>query len=77
MSERIAEGRMTEEEMKPFIPSSTDLNDMVRRAMAKCDADVEQTRLREERRADLRMERAWTAEAKAIAWRRNHGGDRE
>lgn len=46
--------------MKPFVPSPTDLNDMVRRAMAKCDADIERHR---EQKAEDRMERTILAEA--------------
>lgn len=47
-----------------IVPSSTDLDDMMRRAMAGCDASVE-------RAQDARMERAWVAQAKADARRRN------
>lgn len=48
-----------------FTPSSNDLMDMIRRAEAKCDADVEQSRLRKEAREEARMVRALTAEAEA------------
>jgi hypothetical protein len=58
---------------RPFVPSSNDLNDMIRRAMAKCDADVEQMRFRDERRTEARAIRAMTNEAKAIAQKNRWG----
>ena len=42
---------------KPFTPSSHDLNDMIARAMARADADVEQARLRDQHRAEAAEER--------------------
>jgi hypothetical protein len=46
----------------PFVPSATDLNDMIRRAMARCDADIARQR---EARADERADRAAKAEVAA------------
>ena len=46
----------------PFIPSTTDINDMLRRAMAKCDADVARQR---EARAEKMADRAARAEVAA------------
>lgn len=48
---------------KPFTPSSHALNDMIARAMARADADVEQARLRREKRQEDRIERNMLAEA--------------
>lgn len=48
---------------KPFRPSSHDLNDMITRAMARADADVEQARLRREKQQEDRIERNMLAEA--------------
>lgn len=40
-----------------FVPSPTMLTSMIERAMAKCDADIEQTKLRAEARAEAEIER--------------------
>ena len=55
-----------------FVPSSTTLNDMIARAMAKCDADIEQTALRKEAEAERTMARAmeheFTVRARIKRW---------
>jgi hypothetical protein len=52
-----------------FVPSSEKLTAMVAAAMAKCDADREQSRLRADARAEDRMGRAWIAEVKGRRYR--------
>ncbi len=55
-----------------FVPSSTTLNDMIARAMAKCDADVEQAALRKEAEGERAMYRAmeheFTVRARRPRW---------
>jgi hypothetical protein len=58
---------------KPFIPSSSTLLAMIARAEAKCDADREQTILRNEAREIERAVRAATAEAVAKSRARRWG----
>ena len=48
-----------------FTPSQTDLRDMIAKAMAKCDADIDQCARRKEAREIKRMEQAWGAEARS------------
>ena len=55
---------------KPFIPSSTTLQDMIDSAMRKCDASIEQAKLKKEAQAEARMERFLIAQAAAMRWRR-------
>ncbi len=62
-----------DEQTKLFIPSSTDLRDMIKAAEAKVDADMEQCRLREEAREDARRLRAQVNQDKAIAQRQRWG----
>ena len=50
---------------KLFTPSSADLNNMIERAMQKCDGDIEQSNLRKEARAGQRMEKIMVAESVA------------
>lgn len=54
-----------------FTPSNAKLLAMIATAEAKCDADVEQARLRKEAAENARMERFLCAEAKAKQWRRS------
>ena len=56
-----------------FVPSSTMLLSMIDRAMAKCDASIEQAALRKEAQAEEQACKAWTAEAEAISRRRRWG----
>jgi len=55
-----------------FVPSSTTLNDMIARAMAKCDADVEQAELRKEAESERSMyrtmEHEFTVRARIQRW---------
>ena len=46
---------------------------MIDRAMAKCDASIEQAALRKEAQAEEQACKAWTAEAEAISRRRRWG----
>lgn len=55
---------------KLFTPSSTDLNNMIAAAMRKCDADIEQSKLTREGRADARAEKMMVRQAAAIAAQR-------
>lgn len=59
---------------KPFTPSGTDLDNMIASAMAKCDASVEQARLKREAREEARAARAWGAEVKARFYARIQRG---
>lgn len=56
-----------------FTPSSAALLDMIKAAEAKCDGDIEQTKLRKEAAENARMERFLIAQAKAMRWRRLYG----
>ena len=55
---------------KLFTPSSTDLDNMIAQAMRKCDADIEQTKLTKEARADARAEKIMLRTAAAQAAQR-------
>lgn len=55
---------------KPFIPSSSMLDVMIAAAMAKCDGDVEQSRLAEDARQERRAARIEAARARGAAQQR-------
>ena len=57
--------------MKPFTPSSSDLERMIEDAMRKFDQDREQAILADAARANERYSKAWIAETKAKTIRRN------
>jgi hypothetical protein len=63
--------RAAEETTMPklFTPSSHDLLRMIRLAEVKCDADVEQARLRDEAEGDRRYARQWWAEVQGRRYR--------
>lgn len=54
----------------PIVPSSWLLTQMIARAEAACDNDIEQTRLRDEARKDARAESYALAQARAGERRR-------
>jgi hypothetical protein len=58
-----------------FTPSSSDLDDMISNAMAKCDHDIDQARRAEEAAAEARAVQAWVAAAKARHYRRAQSAD--
>ena len=55
-----------------FVPSSTMLKSMIERAMAKCDADIEQTALRKEAQIERdnvkAMDHEFTVRARRERW---------
>jgi hypothetical protein len=57
----------------PFTPSVWLLEQQMAAAVAKCDASVEQARLREEARQDARALRFVVAQAKSISFARRWG----
>lgn len=56
-----------------FVPSSSMLTDMISRAMSKCDADIEQTKLRAEAEGERAMYRAMEHEFTVRARRQRWG----
>lgn len=56
--------------MKMFIPNGTTLETMMRNAMARFDADREQAIQANERRAEERVVKAWSAEVSAKYYRK-------
>lgn len=58
---------------KIFVPSSFALDAMIARAMAACDADVEQAKLAREAKRERDAERAWVHEVTVRARRARWG----
>ncbi len=57
---------------KLFTPSSEMLMSMIKAAEAKCDASIEQAKLRKAAQEEARMERFLIAQAAAQRWKRLH-----